>query len=161
MTIRVGINGFGRIGRNVVRAAQAMGVKDIDFVAVNDMVVPHLVSHGHPELRAAHGAVFQYLSDTGTTVSRLAERAQMTKQAMAELVLHLERHGYVTRVPDPHDGRAKLVLPTARGREVAYLAQGLVPELEERIARTIGQRRLTQLRTDLERIRQEFAPDDR
>ena len=40
MAIRVGINGFGRIGRNVVRAAQAMGVKDIDFVAVNDSPTP-------------------------------------------------------------------------------------------------------------------------
>ena len=36
MTIRVGINGFGRIGRNVVRAAKASGA-DIDFVAVNDL----------------------------------------------------------------------------------------------------------------------------
>ena len=35
--IRVGINGFGRIGRNVVRAAMAAGMNDIDFVAVNDL----------------------------------------------------------------------------------------------------------------------------
>ena len=42
--------------------------------------------------------------DTGTTVSLLAERARMTKQAMAELVRHLEAHGYVRRVPDPTDG---------------------------------------------------------
>ena len=37
------------------------------------------------------------------------ERAQITKQSMAELVLHLERLGYVERVPDPSDRRAKLV----------------------------------------------------
>ena len=36
MTIRVGINGFGRIGRNFFRAAKAQGA-DIDFVAVNDL----------------------------------------------------------------------------------------------------------------------------
>src|SRR4051812_13887748 len=36
MTVRVGINGFGRIGRNFFRAAKARGV-DIDFVAVNDL----------------------------------------------------------------------------------------------------------------------------
>ena len=36
MTVRVGINGFGRIGRNVFRAAKRMGA-DIDFVAVNDL----------------------------------------------------------------------------------------------------------------------------
>ena len=66
----------------------------------------------------------------------------MTKQAMAELVLHLELHGYVSRVPDPDDGRAKLVLPTERGRDVFRLARGLVPDIEDRVARTIGQRRL-------------------
>ena len=37
MAIRVGINGFGRIGRNVVRAARAMNVTELEFVAVNDL----------------------------------------------------------------------------------------------------------------------------
>ena len=45
MAIRVGINGFGRIGRNVVRAAGLMGVKDIDFVAVNDLTDTKMLGH--------------------------------------------------------------------------------------------------------------------
>ena len=45
MAIRVGINGFGRIGRNVVRAAQAMGVKELDFVAVNDLTDTKTLAH--------------------------------------------------------------------------------------------------------------------
>jgi glyceraldehyde 3-phosphate dehydrogenase len=45
MAIRVGINGFGRIGRNVVRAAQSMGVKDLDFVAVNDLTDTRTLAH--------------------------------------------------------------------------------------------------------------------
>jgi glyceraldehyde 3-phosphate dehydrogenase len=45
MAIRVGINGFGRIGRNVVRAAQAMGAKDLDFVAVNDLTDTKTLAH--------------------------------------------------------------------------------------------------------------------
>ncbi|HEX3926854.1 MAG TPA: type I glyceraldehyde-3-phosphate dehydrogenase [Gemmatimonadales bacterium] len=45
MKIRVGINGFGRIGRNVVRAAKAQGAKDIDFVAVNDLTDPKTLAH--------------------------------------------------------------------------------------------------------------------
>ena len=105
------------------------------FVALNDLVLARLAERGHGAVRPAHSAVFQYLDDTGTTVSLLAERAQMTKQAMAELVRHLETHGYVVRVPDPTDGRAKLVLPTDRGREVIAMAQELVPEIEDRISR--------------------------
>src|SRR6476659_1943588 len=45
MAIRVGINGFGRIGRNVVRAAHAMGAKELDFVAVNDITDTATLAH--------------------------------------------------------------------------------------------------------------------
>jgi DNA-binding MarR family transcriptional regulator len=123
------------------------------FLALNDRVIVRLAERGHAAVRSAHGNVFQYLDDTGTTVSQLAERAQMTKQAMAELVRHLEAHGYVVRVPDPTDRRAKLVLPTERGHEVVRIAQELVPELEGRIERVLGADRVRQLRVDLDAIR--------
>jgi DNA-binding MarR family transcriptional regulator len=123
------------------------------FIAVNDLVLARLAAQGPTAIRAAHGAVFQYLDDAGTTVSLLAERAQMTKQAMAELVVYLEAHGYVTRTPDPDDRRAKLVVPTARGREVIAVAQGLVPELEARVTGHLSADRLRALREDLEIIR--------
>ncbi len=45
MAIRVGINGFGRIGRNVVRAARKLGVTDIEFVAVNDLTDTKTLAH--------------------------------------------------------------------------------------------------------------------
>jgi DNA-binding MarR family transcriptional regulator len=127
------------------------------FVTLNDIVVSRLVAQGHDAVRPAHGVVFQFLDDTGTTVSVLAERAQMTKQAMAELVQHLETHGYLTRVPDPRDRRAKLVLPTDRGQQVIAIAQALVPELEARVIRLLGADRTEALREDLETIRSEFA----
>jgi DNA-binding MarR family transcriptional regulator len=126
------------------------------FVALNDVVVARLAERGHGVIRPAHGAVFQYLDDTGTTVSLLAERAQMTKQAMAQLVQHLESHGYVIRVPDPSDRRAKLVLPTERGHEVIALAQELVPELEARVTKLLGADRTGALRQDLDTIRRAF-----
>jgi DNA-binding MarR family transcriptional regulator len=127
------------------------------FVALNDIVVARLAERGHDVVRPAHGAVFQYLDDTGTTVSVLAERAHRTKQAMAELVQHLESHGYLTRVPDPEDRRAKLVLPTERGHEVIAIAQGLVPELEGQVTKLLGVDRTRALRQDLETIRRTFS----
>src|SRR5262245_11216154 len=66
-----------------------------------------IAARGHPEIRAPHGNVFEFLDPDGTQVSELARRAQIAKQSMAELVAHLERHGYVERVPDPADRRAK------------------------------------------------------
>jgi len=122
------------------------------FITLNDRVIARLTERGHADVRPAHGTVFQYLDDTGTTVSVLAERAQMTKQAMAELVRHLETHGYLERVPDPNDRRAKLVLPTEKGREVIAIAQNLVPELEDQVTQILGAERATALRTDLNAI---------
>ena len=45
MAIRAAINGFGRIGRNVLRSAKQEGSSDIDFVAVNDLTSPHTLAH--------------------------------------------------------------------------------------------------------------------
>ncbi len=45
MTIRVGINGFGRIGRQVIRAAAQQGVTDLEFVAVNDLTDTRTLAH--------------------------------------------------------------------------------------------------------------------
>jgi DNA-binding MarR family transcriptional regulator len=77
---------------------------------------------------------------------------------MAELVRHLEEHGYVVRVPDPGDRRAKLVVPTDRGRDVVALAQGLVPQMEARVAEVLGADRVATLRSDLQAIRRAFTP---
>ena len=45
MAIRVGINGFGRIGRQVLRAARQSGIKGYDFVAVNDLTDTKTLAH--------------------------------------------------------------------------------------------------------------------
>ena len=90
-------------------------------------------------------------------MSTLAERAEMTKQAMGELVTYLEERGYVDRIPDPNDRRAKLVRPTAKGREVYAVVRELVPELEQRLADTLGATRVRQLRRDLQTIQETFA----
>jgi glyceraldehyde 3-phosphate dehydrogenase len=45
MAIRVGINGFGRIGRNTLRAAKKLGLKELDFVAVNDVTDTRTLAH--------------------------------------------------------------------------------------------------------------------
>ena len=140
------------VNRGRVRPLNLASLAREVFVALNDLAVEHLAAHGHGDIRSAHSAVFQFLDDEGTTVSVLAERAGITKQAMAELVAHLEERGYVARVPDPADRRAKLVLPTDRGREVIDLAQALVPEVESRLRAVVGADRLAGLSDDLAKI---------
>ena len=111
-----------------------------------------LADRGHPQVRPPHGDVFQFLDDGGTRVSVLAERAQITKQSMAELVAHLERHGYVKRIPDPGDRRAKLVRATPRGSDVYAIAREFVAELEAEWAGRIGKLKMRRLRELLEEL---------
>ncbi len=105
-----------------------------------------IAERGHPEVRAPHGNVLQFLDDGGTRVSVLARRAQITKQSMAELVAHLERHGYVERVPDPADRRARLVRATDRGREIYAIAREFVAELEQHLTERLGPEKMRTLR---------------
>src|SRR5882672_4706725 len=78
MPVRVGINGFGRIGRNIMRAA--LGDKNIDFVAVNDLTTPatlaHLLKYDsiHGNLDMAVDATSDSISVAGDTFKVLSKR---------------------------------------------------------------------------------------
>jgi DNA-binding MarR family transcriptional regulator len=119
---------------------------------MNEELLDRLAERGHPAVRYSHGNVFQFLDDSGTRVSVLAERAQVTKQAMAQLVSHLEEHRYVERVPDPRDRRAKLVRATPRGRAVFAVARELMEEVEGRLDERLGQAKLRRLRALLQEL---------
>jgi glyceraldehyde 3-phosphate dehydrogenase len=67
MTVRVGINGFGRIGRNILRAAKQAGA-DIDIVAVNDLVPPETNAH-LLKYDSTHGRLGQDVKVTSDGIS--------------------------------------------------------------------------------------------
>lgn len=107
---------------------------------------------GYPGLRPSHGCVFRYLDLDGSRLSDLAEKSGMTKQAFGEHLANVEALGYIMRVPDPEDGRAKLIVPTKRGREVLILGRRAFEEIEHEWAQTIGVERLAALRETLDEI---------
>ncbi len=74
----------------------------------------------------------------------------MTKQGMMLTVDDLEGRGYLRRVPDPDDARAKLVRLTASGRRVVAEVRRSVREIEQRTRRELGDRRYESLRDALE-----------
>jgi DNA-binding MarR family transcriptional regulator len=122
------------------------------FRAGTEVLHRRFAERGHPEIRPPHGNVMQFLDDDGTRVIVLAERAEMTKQSMAELVAHLERLGYVERVPDPSDRRAKLVRATPRGKQLYTIAREVVAEIEAEWTRRLGKAKMRQLRELLEEL---------
>jgi DNA-binding MarR family transcriptional regulator len=122
------------------------------FRAMSEQLIERFAQRGHPEVRYAHGNVFQYLDDDGTRVSDLAQRAGITKQSMAQLVEHLEQHGYLERIADPADGRAKLVRTTARGGELFAVVRDYVAETEARLEARLGPAKLQRLRVLLREL---------
>lgn len=128
------------------------------FRAGTGVLHRRFAERGHAQIRPPHGNVMQFLDAGGTRVSVLAERAQMTKQSMAELVAHLERLGYVERIPDPGDRRAKLVRATPRGRELYAIAREVVAEIEAEWTALLGKAKMRQLRDLLEELNAGLDP---
>jgi glyceraldehyde 3-phosphate dehydrogenase len=90
MTKRIAINGFGRIGRNVVRAMVQMGVDDLELVAVNDLTDPKTLAHlltydsVHRRFPGTVAASAEGLVVNGRNIKVLSEKdpAQLPWQAL-------------------------------------------------------------------------------
>ncbi len=112
-----------------------------------------LTERGYPDVRAGQAAVFLHIDRrSGTRLTELARRARMTKQGMMLAIDALESRGYVRRVPDPEDGRAKVVRLTAHGRRCAAEARRAAAAVEARARRRLGARRYETLRDALEEL---------
>lgn len=115
--------------------------------AVQDELYERLEQAGHTELTRLHGAVIAHLDQTGTRAIELARRSGRHKQVIGRIVDELEAIGYVERRAENADRRAKLVVPTDRGREVMRLSDEIVRDIERRVAGVVGKGRFDEFRT--------------
>jgi DNA-binding MarR family transcriptional regulator len=119
--------------------------------ALSSELVSWMDERGYPDAKAGHAAVFMNIDRrSGTRLTDLARRAGITKQGMMLVVDDLEQRGYVRRVPDVDDARAKVVRLTARGRRYVAEARRAMAALEARVRRELGERRYEALRDGLE-----------
>jgi DNA-binding MarR family transcriptional regulator len=105
---------------------------------------------GFTDQRVAHHAVFAHVPPEGITLAALARRANMTKQAMSELVTDLEVKGYLTRRPDEKDKRTKIIELSDRGWLAISAALAAFDEMERELRKQLGASRLQELRRTLE-----------
>lgn len=104
------------------------------------------LKEGHAGLQASHQAVLTHLSLSGTRLTELAKRASMTKQAMGQLVDEVESLGYVERIPDPTDRRAKLVRFTEKGCQLMKSGTRVGDSIHQRYTEILGERKMERLR---------------
>ena len=98
------------------------------------------------------GYVFRALDEGPLTVSALAARLSVTKQAAAQIVADMEARGLLLKRPDPDDGRARLLALTDRGRKVYAAARAFHRTFEERLVRELGDAPVAGLVATLEHV---------
>ena len=135
-----------------LRAPLMIRLLSVAFDDFCTLLERRLADTPYNDIRISHGCVFGNIDPDGTRLTDLDERARMTKQSVGEVTSDLEQRGYVERVPDPSDGRAKIIRLTERGRAAQSLGIGLIDEIEQEWAERFGADRVAVLREALEAI---------
>lgn len=136
-----------------VEAAKSASVAQLLFKAarlLNERAVARVEPQpGAPRLRPAHTSLFPHIDLAGTRSTELARRMGISKQAVGQLVDELEQMGAVERIPDPEDGRAKLIRFSRRpGRSLLDGLQHL-QTIEAELAGELGPARMQALHEGL------------
>jgi DNA-binding MarR family transcriptional regulator len=125
----------------------------IPYRWLENRVFDALAKAGYDDITTAQMKILQRIGPQGTRLTELAEQAQVTKQTAGFLVDQLEKAGWVERVPDPSDKRARLVCFTARAREAIPVANAAVAEVEAEWEAYLGKQSMAQLRRILAKLR--------
>src|SRR5579862_4989497 len=124
---------------------------------VRDQLYAGVVAAGYDDLNAAHVALWRYPGLEGLRPSQLADRAGITKQSVNDLLGHLERNGYLLRVSESGDGRARVIRLTSKGKGLEQTIYAAAAAAQQRIAEILGPRRFAQLHSSLELLTEQLA----
>lgn len=134
-------------------AAKARSTAQVLFKAarlVNDLALARIRSATGQQLRPSHTALFPHIDLEGTRLTEIARRVGVSKQAVAQRVSELVEMGTLERVPDPTDGRARLVRFAIQDGEHSILAGlRMLGALEAELAHEVGPARWAELHDTL------------
>lgn len=103
---------------------------------------------GHVKIRRSHYSLFSNLGFSTARLTELAERANITQQAMGKLVKEMEQVGYVKRHTDSSDKRAKIIELTEQGERLVNDSIQIVDEVTAEYRFSLGDSGIS----DLERV---------
>jgi DNA-binding MarR family transcriptional regulator len=130
----------------------------IPYRYMEDRIFGAIQDAGFDDWTLAQVRVFQRIAPDGSRLTDLADQAQMSKQSAGVLVDQLERLGYVRRVPDPTDGRARLIVIEERGRRAAEVVMATSTEILAEWTAYLGTRNVTLLHQILDQLREITDP---
>lgn len=116
---------------------------------LRDQVLEGVRAAGYGDLNPAHVALARNPALDGSRPSEIAERMQITRQSVHELITHMEHRGYLVREADASNGRARIVRLTDSGRRLEREVRAQARAAEAQIAGLIGEQPWTQLRDAL------------
>ena len=117
---------------------------------LNEQAVASLEQPGEgPRMRPAHTSLFPHVDLAGTRLTELARRLGISKQAVGQLVDELEQMKVLERVPDPSDGRAKLIRFTQAPNQSLLDGLAHLRRVEAELEAQIGSERMTALHEGL------------
>ena len=127
------------LGRLLGHAMRRFDARVLQLMAHN-VEVPLALSHlaARDQVSAAHVHITRHLALQGDRLTDLAQRAGMTKQAMAQLVDQCEAWGLVTRAADPLDARARRVGFTPTGLTWLQAFRDAVAQAEAEFRAEVG-----------------------
>lgn len=142
------------------RAAAAAPTEPVDFgVLLNiafgvfkDRLHAHLAGAGFSDLGPSFGYVFRSLADGPLSLAQLAARLGISSQGALKIVAEMEALGYVQRRDDASDQRVRRVALAPRGRSALREARRFHADEEQRLATSLGERRVANARAVLEAL---------
>jgi len=124
--------------------------------AVNTAIVDGLHQRGFTQLSSTHTALLSNLDLEGSSLTIIAQRAGMTKQAMGRLADELASLKYIKRTPSKDDKRVVKIEFTPAGLKLMNHSFNIMQELENRCAAHLGENRFQNLLKSLQDIEDEF-----
>ena len=110
------------------------------YLMAHNVDVPLALSNlaARSQVSAAHIHITRHVSLEGSRLNDLAASANMTKQAMGDLVTQCEAWGLVERTPDPQDARARRIVFTATGLAWLKAFEQAVAQTEAEFKQEVG-----------------------
>jgi DNA-binding MarR family transcriptional regulator len=131
----------------------------LPWEAVAHRMLRALHEQGFDDIDAPQLSVLLWPGPQGMRPSDLAARMRVSKQALNYLLTNLERLGYLERLPDPDDRRARRIALTDRGLALVPVIRDAVGEVEREWAGALGPERFAQLRDLLLELTHVVAPE--